>query len=66
MAHVSANIFIQADDPVRPQEGGESRWIKIGRDAAIFASDAKMIELRDAIDAYLARGFAAPAAVAAE
>jgi hypothetical protein len=56
--NLSINLHIHSDDHIRPNSYDGSRWIKIGDDVAIFAPDAKLIELRNAIDAYLADGFA--------
>lgn len=64
MAEIGVTIHVSTGDKIHPGEGKDFRWIKIGQDVAIFASDAKMVELREAIDTYLAHGFAKPAEAA--
>lgn len=57
MAILHANLHVSEDDVIKAQHGDQYRWVNVGP-LSIHASDAKMVELRDAIDAHLAGTFA--------
>lgn len=67
MANFHSSIHLYAEDKIHFGGHNGARWLKLGEQLAVFASDAKLAELRHAIDAHLANRFAmaAPATEAA-
>ena len=63
MAQITSHIHLRDDDQIVVERGERLRWIKLGGDCAVFATDDQFRALRSAIDAYLGAG--APKAEAA-